>query len=638
MKRKRQKGQGLVEFALILPILLLVIVGTMEFGRIFLLFATVSNGAREGSRYGMVNPTDTAGIVARVNDTMVLTLPENLSVAISYDSGPGTATYTDPTSVAVGHRVIVEVQYRVYAMTPLFEPFIPDDFMVNVRNSRTIQSLKQNINPPELPPGGGPPPVDPPDEPPVDEFGNTLTPTPTGTPGVDEFGNTVTPTPYTPMPTATPSPLAPIIIQKPLWANTNLVCGTAEPNQVLTLRIVQTGYQLSGSVDASGHFCFTVWPTLVGGHTVIVQGYGTQDLAVVQVPTPTPTPIATPSVAYIRLNPICTDNADGLVTITVTGANWSSAAKNMHIYWDADPTAKTTCPLDKGSFTCSFNIYVTEGVVHTVTGISRKSNGDQVGVPAKAEFVRPCPGTTPTPTPTPSILPDLQITGLTLKNALPLGTYEKLYVTVGVRNVGDTDVSSLFWVDLYADPTGVLTSLGSIDYVAINAIAAGSTVSFTMYVPNGFKEVGNHTLQAKVDTWNQIIESNEANNISALLPVTVTVSNPAPIPTPTPYGTVPPPGNIQGITYLNTLPQSNVAVYVFAIDGRMLGSGRSDANGNYVITNVPANVPGGDPYTVVGELRLVDTLYYGQVSMINVTAGQTTTGVNIDLVVVEPEE
>jgi hypothetical protein len=61
----------------------------------------------------------------------------------------------------------------------------------------------------------------------------------------------------------------------------------------------------------------------------------------------------------------------------------------------------------------------------------------------------------------------------------------------------------------------------------------------------------------------------------------------------------------------------------------MVGSGRSDVNGNYVITNVPAGT-----YSVVGELRLVDTLYYGQVSEVTVVAGQTTTGVNIDLVVV----
>jgi Flp pilus assembly protein TadG len=341
MKRKKQKGQGLVEFALILPILLMVIVGTMEFGRIFLLFATVSNGAHEGARYGMVSPTDTAGIIDRVNDTLVMTLPENLSVSISYDSGPGTATYTDPDNVAVGHRVIVDVQYRVYAMTPFFEPFIPDDFMVDVRNTRTIQSLKQDINPPGLPPGGGPPEV--PSEEPSEEPSTEPSGEPSEVP-TDEFENTLTPTP-----TATPRPFAPIIIRKPLWANTNLVCGTAEPNQVLTLRIVQTGYQLSGSVDASGNFCFTVWPLLVGGHTVIVQGYGTQDLAVVQVPTPTPTAIATPSDSYIRLNPTCTDNEDGLVTITVTGDNWASSAKKMYIYWDDDLTnAKCIASLSGG--------------------------------------------------------------------------------------------------------------------------------------------------------------------------------------------------------------------------------------------------------------------------------------------------
>lgn len=624
MKRKKQKGQGLVEFALMLPILLLVILGTIEFGRIFLIYATVSNGAREGSRYGMVNPADTGGIIERVNRTMVMTLPENLTIAVSYDTGPNGYEYTDPSNVKVGDRVIVRVQYRIFALTPIFDPFLPDDFMVDVRNARTIQSLKEAIQPPQPPPGGGPPPV------PTDEYGNTVTPTPsqlTTTPTTAP-GTPTTPVPGTPTATATPRPLAPIIIRKPLWANTNQVCGTAEPNQVLTLRIVQTGYQLSGSVDASGNFCFTVWPLLVGGHTVIVQGYGMQDLAIVQVPTPTPTPVATPSVPYIAVTPICSDAP--IASITVTGANWSSSAKNMYIYWDSDLTNPVcVAPLSGGKFTCTFDIFVTEGTPHVITGIARKANGSAVGSPATTTFVRPCPGTTPTPSPTPSILPDLQISGITLQNPLPLGTYEKLYVTVGVRNVGNTDVSSLFWVDLYADPTGVLTTQGSVDYVAINAIAAGSTVSFTMYVPNGFREVGNHTLQAMVDTWNQIQETNESNNISALLPVTITVSNPAPLPTPTPYGTPRPPGNIQGVTYLNTLPQSNVTVYVYDGDGRIVGSGRSDVNGSFVITNVPAGT-----YSVTGTVFLVPNLYYGQVSEVVVVAGQTTAGVNIDLVVV----
>lgn len=630
MKRKKSKGQGLVEFALILPILLLVVIGTMEFGRIFLIYATVSNAAREGTRYGMVSPADVDGIIARVNDTLVMTLPENLTINVSYDTGPDGISYTNPAGVAVGHRVIVAVQYRVFAMTPFFEPFIPENFMVDVRNARTIQSVKLAITPTLF--------VPPPSEVPSGEPSVVPSAEPSVVPSVaptdPETGFTLTPTPVTPTATPTPRPLLPIIIDKPVWANATMVTGKAEPNQVLTLRIVQTGYQLSGIVDAYGNFRFAGLPPLVAGHTIIVQGYGAQDLAVVQAPTPTPTPIATPSGAYIRLNPVCTNAAT--VTINVTGANWSASAKSLHIFWDSAPTAKVVCGFDnKGNINqpCSFSIYVTEGVPHTVTAISYKSKvgdpaKDQVGIPATAPFVRPCPGA-PTPTPTPGTLPDLQIVGIALQNQPPLGTYEKLYVTVGIRNVGNVNVTSLFWVDLFADPTGVLTSQVSVDYMAINAMAAGSTVSFTMYVPNGFKEVGNHTVQAMIDTWNQIRETNEANNISALLPVTLTVSNPAPIPTATPVGTPSPPGNIRGVTYLNGPPQAGVTLYVFAADGRMVASGRSDANGNYLFTNVPAGT-----YTVVGELTLNGVRYYGQVSQVNVVAGQTATGINIDLVVV----
>lgn len=47
------KGQSLVEFALMLPILLLIVLGVIEFGRIFLLYTEASNAAREAARYGV---------------------------------------------------------------------------------------------------------------------------------------------------------------------------------------------------------------------------------------------------------------------------------------------------------------------------------------------------------------------------------------------------------------------------------------------------------------------------------------------------------------------------------------------------------------------------------------------------------
>ena len=45
-----RKGQSLVEFALVLPILLLIVVGILEFGIAFRTFQVVTNAAREGAR------------------------------------------------------------------------------------------------------------------------------------------------------------------------------------------------------------------------------------------------------------------------------------------------------------------------------------------------------------------------------------------------------------------------------------------------------------------------------------------------------------------------------------------------------------------------------------------------------------
>jgi hypothetical protein len=61
---RRDGGQELLEFALILPLLLLILLGIMEFGLVILSYNTIANAAREGARYGIVNPSDTGGIQA----------------------------------------------------------------------------------------------------------------------------------------------------------------------------------------------------------------------------------------------------------------------------------------------------------------------------------------------------------------------------------------------------------------------------------------------------------------------------------------------------------------------------------------------------------------------------------------------
>jgi len=48
---RKQKGQSLVEFAMVVPFLLLVVVGTIDLGRAYYYYNTISKAVREGARY-----------------------------------------------------------------------------------------------------------------------------------------------------------------------------------------------------------------------------------------------------------------------------------------------------------------------------------------------------------------------------------------------------------------------------------------------------------------------------------------------------------------------------------------------------------------------------------------------------------
>jgi hypothetical protein len=64
-RRHASSGQDLVEFALIVPLLLLLLLGIAEFSLIIFSYDSIANAAREGARYGAVHPTDTTGICDR---------------------------------------------------------------------------------------------------------------------------------------------------------------------------------------------------------------------------------------------------------------------------------------------------------------------------------------------------------------------------------------------------------------------------------------------------------------------------------------------------------------------------------------------------------------------------------------------
>jgi Flp pilus assembly protein TadG len=56
-RRRRTRGQSMVEFALVAPLLLAIIMGMIDFGFFTELNASIANGARSGARYAAINPT-----------------------------------------------------------------------------------------------------------------------------------------------------------------------------------------------------------------------------------------------------------------------------------------------------------------------------------------------------------------------------------------------------------------------------------------------------------------------------------------------------------------------------------------------------------------------------------------------------
>ena len=50
-----RRGQSLVEFAIVLPLLMLIVFGVLDLGRAFFALVTITNAAREGARFGVTN-------------------------------------------------------------------------------------------------------------------------------------------------------------------------------------------------------------------------------------------------------------------------------------------------------------------------------------------------------------------------------------------------------------------------------------------------------------------------------------------------------------------------------------------------------------------------------------------------------
>ena len=108
----RERGAAAVEMALVLPILLLLVGGIIDFGRFFFTQVQITNAAREGARaaiipgatmINIINRTNTAGVTAPgwVTPTaadFVFTTSSGVVVASCATSGASQVTATTNAS------------------------------------------------------------------------------------------------------------------------------------------------------------------------------------------------------------------------------------------------------------------------------------------------------------------------------------------------------------------------------------------------------------------------------------------------------------------------------------------------------------------------------------------------------------
>ncbi len=146
-----EKGQSLVEMSLVLPVILLLVMGVFEFGRIIFTFSSVNNASREAARYGAATGTDTPSVPRyldcdairqQAKETAFLAGLEDADIEIAYDTpnGGDMAQFAEcgdlglnASAVQLGDRIVVTITKQINPILPFIPSFTP-----SLTTSRTI--------------------------------------------------------------------------------------------------------------------------------------------------------------------------------------------------------------------------------------------------------------------------------------------------------------------------------------------------------------------------------------------------------------------------------------------------------------------------------------------------------------------
>jgi Flp pilus assembly protein TadG len=159
--RRGQRGQALAEFALVLPIFMLIFFAIVQFGVLLSAHIGLTNAVREVARFGSTVPTSDGSPAAEVEAYLTDTaLPGHVAAYDASHLAVATVSYCDyqDSSGAYSVRLTVSATYA----HPLFVPFVNIILdAIDGSSDGAFTLVTSEAMRVENPPLGAPPPLDP---------------------------------------------------------------------------------------------------------------------------------------------------------------------------------------------------------------------------------------------------------------------------------------------------------------------------------------------------------------------------------------------------------------------------------------------------------------------------------------------
>ncbi len=158
-KKRKSRGQALVEFALVLPIILTLFGGIIDFGWVVFNYAQLYNALREGLRYGSVPGFTTPqqyyqcdAIRQKIRDVANASGIQASNITITYDTGDpaqsigpcpaGHASAIIGTDISrpirSGDRLFIDLNINVQFLSPFLKPIVPNGIPIHLRAARSL--------------------------------------------------------------------------------------------------------------------------------------------------------------------------------------------------------------------------------------------------------------------------------------------------------------------------------------------------------------------------------------------------------------------------------------------------------------------------------------------------------------------